>query len=99
MNGRSTRQDIPITADIISGQCHFRKNLSAPPWQFALTGERTEIPLFQRSVDIAAHGSSAWARSYRVTRENDEGESESYFMKVGNIILACFSLLARATSV
>ena len=43
-----------------------------------------EIPLFQRPVDVISHGSSAWARSYRIDIQNDEGEDESYFMKVRN---------------
>ncbi|GLA18490.1 hypothetical protein AnigIFM63309_001098 [Aspergillus niger] len=41
----------------------------------------SEIPLFRRPLKVVSHGSSAWAHSYRIDVE-DEGQLESYFMKV-----------------
>ena len=41
----------------------------------------TEIPLFKGSVEVEAHGSSAWARSYRISVQSTNGDTDIYFMK------------------
>ncbi|KAF2232194.1 hypothetical protein EV356DRAFT_450641, partial [Viridothelium virens] len=41
-----------------------------------------EIPLFQRPCEVVSHGSSAWARSYRIDTNCENGDEESFFMKV-----------------
>jgi hypothetical protein len=48
-----------------------------------------DIPIFSPplALTVAPHGSSAWARSYRIDSTNDAGEEESYFMKVATSLL------------
>ena len=68
-----------IDADILSGLYRVpRKTVTL----LTLLLWPLEIPLFQRPLSINSHGSSAWARSYRIDIKDDEGEDESYFMKV-----------------
>ncbi|PVH67892.1 hypothetical protein DL98DRAFT_636049 [Cadophora sp. DSE1049] len=41
-----------------------------------------DIPTFKYPLSIVDHESSAWAQSYRLNTLNEDGEEESYFMKV-----------------
>ncbi|KAH6723222.1 Fructosamine kinase-domain-containing protein [Leptodontidium sp. MPI-SDFR-AT-0119] len=41
-----------------------------------------DIPAFKYPLAVAWHESSAWAQSYKINTINEEGEQESYFMKV-----------------
>ncbi|KAH8589977.1 NADP-dependent oxidoreductase domain-containing protein [Bisporella sp. PMI_857] len=52
---------------------------SAPPLGIEAL---SEIGLFRNPSKISSHGSSAWARSYRIDTTNEQGQEESYFMKV-----------------
>ena len=75
----NTEKRVTIDADILSGLYRVpRKTITL----LTLLPRPLEIPLFQRPLSINSHGSSAWARSYRIDIKNDEGEDESYFMKV-----------------
>lgn len=41
-----------------------------------------EISLFPSPIEVEAHGSSAWARSYRISVQGTNGDTDTYFMKV-----------------
>ena len=67
-----------VTADVIAGTLSFILLFM----DVDSSSRPLEIPLFHRPFHFEAHGSSAWARSYRIDLESDSGEDESYFMKV-----------------
>jgi len=49
---------------------------------------RSDVSIFiNRRLTVAPHGSSAWARSYRIDTINEDGEEESYFMKVIDLMI------------
>ena len=41
-----------------------------------------EIGLFQGSVEMKTHSSSAWARSYKISVQSTNGDTGFYFLKV-----------------
>jgi len=81
-----------ITADVLqSGLCLFPNEVVVTLTFFFL---HIDISIFKRPLSVISHGSSAWARSYRIDTTGEDGEEVSYFMKVnhfGNLKRNLFS--------
>lgn len=70
-----------ITADILSGK-HKAYSLPTTIIRHYLMFYGADIPLFQGPIVVETHGSSAWARSYKISVQSTNGDNDTYFMKV-----------------
>lgn len=68
-----------IDARVLAGKCRLAAGMRE-----SLTPHLSiEIPQFRsRPLIVEANASSAWAKSYQVDIDDDNGHCESYFMKV-----------------
>lgn len=73
-----------INADIVSGRPRFPSDFTVHrPWNnrcFTMT----DIGIFSGPIQVEAHGSSAWASSFRISIQGGNGDTADYFMKVSS---------------
>ena len=72
-----------ISADVLSGRSE-ELFLMSTSMGLLLMLHGVDIPIFQGPVEVETHGSSAWARSYKISVESTNGDIDTYFMKVGS---------------